>query len=193
MKPSFLHKNVFIFFIVAALIFSFCSVAFALDRDWTVGRSFSWSPFIDGIDFSEGLSHYLFTDTDFHFDQTGADQNNSAYYFTFEHNNGADGLDGDSQYSTIPDPHFDWDDDNGDTWEEESEVSIEADSYKDPLIANYNYYFITWWINRKSTAHPGGTLYYVAQRSIYNPLNGEYEALHYDLLTTRQYPQIPPY
>jgi len=191
MKPKIFYYMTI--FLSVVFVFSFSNASFARDTNWTVGRSFSWSPYIDAIDLSGGISHYLFTDTDFHFDSTGASQNNSAYYFTFEHNNGADGLDKYSQYSNIPDPHFDWDDDNGDTWKEESEVSIEADGYKDNLTAGYNYYFTTWWINKKSTAHPGGTLYYVAQRSIYNPLNGEYEAYHYDLLSTRQFPSIPPY
>lgn len=161
------------------IIFGSNNVALARDTNWTNGRSFSWSPYVSStsiIDYGDELRARIY----FYFDTTGATQNNNMYYFTMEENLDNDGWEGDIRYSNIPDPHFDWDDDNGDGNEEESEVSIEADGWKDSLTAYYNYYFITWW----NENGPDGLVYFVAQRSIYNPLNGEYEAYHYDLLTT---------
>ena len=156
---------------LASLLFSmFTTPAFALDRDANYGRTFSWSPYIDSIDIRPS-NYYLFSKCYFHFDSTGANMNNSIWYFTIEQNNRIkDGLAMYSQFSNIPDPHFGYEDDNGDGYDEESEVSIEADLYKDQLVANTNYYFTTMWMNTKGVDHPGGTVQYIAQRSAYNPI-----------------------
>lgn len=166
-------------------------VAYARDTNWSDGSSFSWSPDLTYSYVSQASTYYLYVVSEFEFDSTAASQNNSLYYFTMEHNAEADWFTKDSLYSSIPDPHFDWDDDDSDGYHEEAEVSIEADGWKDMLKANYEYNFGTWWKNTKSTNSPSGKVYFVAQRSILNPLNGEYEAYHYDLLKTKTHPAIP--
>lgn len=174
-----------------ALTLSMGIVCYARDTNWTDGSSFSWSPDLTYSYASQGSTYYLYVVSEFTFDSTAASENNSMYYFTMEHNAEVDWFTSDSLYSNIPDPHFDWDDDDGDGYDEESEVSIEADFYKDTLKSGYEYYFRTWWANNRSTNSPSGNVYFVAQRSIYNPLNGEYEAYHYDLLKTKTHPSIP--
>lgn len=176
---------------VFALILSLGSVAYARDTDWTNGSSFSWSPILTRPYVSEGATSYLYVSSEFYFDDTAASENNSMYYFTMEHNASVDGFAKDSLYSNIPDPHFDWDDDNDDGYHEEAEVSIEADFWKDSLEAYTDYYFNTWWLNTKSKDSPSGDVYFIAQRSLFNLFNQEYEGWHYDLLETGTHPSIP--
>lgn len=150
--------------------------------DWTSGRDYEWSPYVTSAtatSYTSSLRAYI----EFYFDKTGADANNNALYFTMEENCG-DGvpLMGDLQFSNIPDAHFDYDDDDGDGYEEESEVVIGLFGV---LNTSTYYYFTTWW--DKDGSVPAGTVNYIAQRSAWNPLNGEYEALYYDLLESKSY------
>lgn len=167
-----------------ALLFGLVQPAYA-SGDWTVGRSYEWSPYITdatATSYPSSLRAY----TEFYFDKAGADAHNSYLYFTMEENCG-DGraLSGDVQYSNIPDAHFDYDDDDGDGYQEESEVVIGISGV---LNTSTYYYFTTWW--NKAGSVPAGTMSYIAQRSAYNPFNGEYEALYYDLLTQKSYSSI---
>ena len=187
-----MKKTIIIALCLVIIATSLSNVAFARDTNWTDGRSFSWSPYLTYSYVSQGTTYYLYVNCEFYFDTTGANLNNSSYYFTMEHNAEVDRFSRDSQFSNIPDPHFDWDDDDKDGYWEESEVSIEADGWKDMLQPNYTYYFRTWWKNTTSSATPSGKVYFVAQRSIFNVVNGEYEAYHYDLLKTKTHASIPP-
>lgn len=171
--------------IAVCCILSTSIVAYARDTDWTIGRSFTWSPYISSTETTSYTSS-LRARIDFFFDKDGADANNAIYYFTMEENCG-DGkkLKLGNQYTNIPNPHFDADDDDGDGYAEESEV-VEGGS---SLTSSTTYYFTTWWDKDASTV-PGGTMSYIAQNSIHNPLNGEYEAYNYDLLAQDAYSTI---
>ena len=88
----------------------------------------------------------------------------------------------DVQYSNLPDAHFDSDDDTDDGYEEESEVVMGINGSVD---SSTYYYFTTWWDSDGAVA--AGYVDFITQRSAYNPFNGEYEALTYDLLTQLSY------
>lgn len=161
-------------------------IAYARDTDWNSGRTFSWSPYISNVNAYQSVLGIMEADIDFYFDSTGASENNSIYYFTMEENNVNDGLGEWGQYSNIPNPHFDWDDDNDDGYCEESEVVTNG-----TLTANSKYYFFTEWSNM-SSSDKSGSVNFIAQRSVWNPLNGEYEGYHYDLLANDFY-TVSPY
>lgn len=169
------------FILCAAMLLGGIQSAYA-SGDWTPGRDYEWSPYVTSstaTTYTSSLRAYI----EFFFDKTGADANNNALYFTMEENCG-DGvpLVGDLQFSNIPDPHFDYDDDDGDGYEEESEVVVGLFGVLD---SSTYYYFTTWW--DKDGSVPAGTVNFIAQRSAWNPLNGEYEALYYDLLESESY------
>lgn len=176
--------------IAVCCILSTSIVAYARDTDWTIGRSFTWSPYVSSTE-TTSYSTSLRARIDFFFDKDGADKNNKMYYFTMEEHCG-DGkkLILGNQYTNIPNPHFDGDDDDGDGYEEESEVVEGGNS----LTSSTTYYFTTWW-DKDDTTVPGGTMSYTAQNSIYNPFDnffdgGEYEAYNYDLLAQDAYSAI---
>lgn len=175
---------------ISGIIAVFCIlstsiVAYARDTDWTIGRSFKWSPYVSSTE-TTSYTTSLRARIDFFFDKDGADANNLIYYFTMEENCG-DGkkLILGNQYTNVPNPHFDSDDDDGDGYAEESEVVEGGTS----LTSSTTYYFTTWW-DKDATTVPEGTMSYIAQNSIYNPLNGEYEAYNYDLLAQDAYSTI---
>lgn len=150
--------------------------------DFTLGRSYTWSPYtsdntVSTYDTSIRAYHQFF------FDKDAADEVNSWLYFTMEENCG-DGtaLSLGEQYSNLPDPHFDEDDDDEDGNSEESEVVMGTSGSVD--TSTY-YYFTTWWHENGNV--DGGNVNFIAQRSVLNPINGEYEALSYDLLTQLSY------
>lgn len=179
-------KSGFVLTLTGILFLSSTITAFA-SGDWSDGRSYSWSPYVTDTSVTS-YTDSLRARIDFFFDEDGADENNSIYYFTMEENCG-DGkaLMLDVQYSNIPDPHFDYDDDDGDGYDEESEV---VEGVGATLNSSTSYYFTTWWDQDGSSYIPSGDLYFIAQNSIYNPFNGEYEAYKYDLLDTVSYSSI---
>lgn len=171
---------------ITSLILTVCLmcglVSIASASDFTLGRSYEWSPYTS----DNTVSTYPASIRAYHqffFDKAAADAVNSALYFTMEENCG-DGtaLSLGEQYSNIPDPHFDADDDDGDGNSEESEVVMGISGY---VNTSTYYYFTTWW--HKAGIVNGGNVNFITQRSAYNPINGEYEALMYDLLTQLPY------
>lgn len=174
------YKRVAAFVLTTCLMCGLVSTASA--SDFTLGRSYVWSPYtsdntVNTYDTSIRAYHEFF------FDKDGADAVNSWLYFTMEENCG-DGkaLSLGAQYSNLPDPHFDGDDDDGDGNSEESEVVL---GLSGKVNTSTYYYFTTWW--QKAGTVNGGNVNFITQRSAYNPINGEYEALMYDLLTQLPY------
>lgn len=162
------------------LMLSLSVTAFA--SDYTLGRSYTWSPYTS----SNTVTTYTNSIRAYHqffFDKDGADAINSWLYFTMEQNCGdGNALALDVQYSNLPDAHFDTDDDDEDGYEEESEVVM---GISGTVNSSTYYYFTTWWDS--DGAVDAGYVDFIAQRSALNPFNGEYEALTYDLLTQLSY------
>ena len=169
-------------FITSLLITSNSSIAMARDTNWTVGKTFSWAPYLNSTNL-QNYSGKLQATANFKFDYVGEQHfnNSSINYFTFEINNESDGLLASTQYSNIPNPHYDWDDDNGDGYSEEGEVTCTG-----YLANSYNYYLTTVWRNNSGRTK-SGSLAYVAQGGPRNPFNGEYEGYDYDLLKIDSY------
>lgn len=173
-------KRITSLILTGCLMCGFISTAAA--SDFTLGRSYTWSPYTS----DNTVSTYTTSIRAFHeffFDKAGADEVNSWLYFTMEENCG-DGtaLSLGEQYSNLPDPHFDADDDDGDGNSEESEVVM---GISGKVNTSTYYYFTTWWHQAGKVS--GGNVNFITQRSAWNPLNGEYEALMYDLLTQLPY------
>lgn len=177
-------KKFFSILLAGALIIALAVPAMARDTNFTVGRSFTWSPYSSTDAFGGGVisggssqKTYITAWTDFHWDTTGASAINSARNTTMEQNAlDGTGLSAGDQYCNVGNVHFDKDDDDGDGCYEESEVV-----FLGKVSGNVNYAFRTNF-DRRSNAGDTGYINVIVQRSIYNPLNGEYEGWDYDLL-----------
>lgn len=90
-------------FITSLLITSNSSIAMARDTNWTVGKTFSWAPYLNSTNV-QNYSGKLQATANFKFDYVGEQHfnNSSINYFTFEINNESDGLLASTQYSNIP-------------------------------------------------------------------------------------------
>ena len=172
--------------IMAIVLVTSCAIpAYAAkgDENFTVGRSFTWSPFttthaFGGQVISGGQveSNYIVAWTDFYWNAAGAtNMNNSGYYATLEQNAlDGTGLSAGDQYCNIANVHFDADDDNWDGDDEESEVVFLGD-----VSANTDYVFNTDF-DRTSNAGLTGFINVIAQQS--NKFLTEYNSQAYDLL-----------
>lgn len=161
------------------------SLGFAFDRNYTVGGSFSWSPYA----WSKG-AYRAYSDNsimvgyfNFKFNSSAASQhNNGSYYLTIEILNVTDNAPHSGWFATnLPSPGYDTDDDDYDGKDEESEAYALG-----TISAEYTYYFNSGWSN---TLGKNGTFEYVVQRSLWNPFGdgddghpGEMEAVHFDLM-----------
>ncbi|MEF3313126.1 hypothetical protein PV433_29985 [Paenibacillus sp. GYB004] len=155
--------------------------------DYTEGRSYTWSPYYNT---SSANYNYLVGSNTFYFDQAGIDEHEDAWYFTSEiQNMNDDGLGYYSQTTNIPNPSFDYDDDDNDGYEEELEVT--ETTIGTDMVANTNYYHYGYWENKTSSSIPGGSLHFIAQRSAWNPFNGEFETVTYDFLEQVEYGAVP--
>jgi len=180
-----MKKRVLIITAMLLLTFSPLS-AFAFDRDYTPGASFNWSPY------NWALTHYRsYSDSsqvvasfsDIQFSQTAADIHNNGYYLTFEINNKTDNVPHSGWYtSNMPYAYYDTDDDNKNGYAEEVEVIKSYVGAK--IVAKQSYYFQTSW---KLSNSKSGTFDMVVQRSGYNPVNGEYEGIHFDLIGSHKW------
>lgn len=161
-------------------------ISIASASDFTLGRSYEWSPYTSSNKVTT-YSTSIRAIHRFYFDKTAADAVNAILYFTMEENCG-DGtaLSIGEQYSNLPDPHFDEDDDDGDGYSEESEVVMGISGNVD---ISTDYYFLTWWHQAGDVS--SGNVNFIAQRSAYNPISHEYDALMYDLLEQSPYGPLP--
>ncbi|HLU23452.1 MAG TPA: hypothetical protein VKZ77_13390 [Bacillaceae bacterium] len=172
-------------FLTVLLVFALLpNFGLARDTDYTPGASFAWSPYswnvnsyVDSSDSSEIVASF----EKVKFNQTATDLHNGAYYLTFEINNTTDNVPHNGWYSSnIPYAKYDKDDDNGNGYSEEIEA---IKSYVGAKInANQEYYFRTSWFD---STDEWGEFDMIIQRSVVNPLNGEFEGYHYDFLETR--------
>lgn len=166
-----------------AAALTFPNTSYARDTDYTNGASFGWSPYTwsaSGFKWSNEITGSF---TDVKFSSSAANSHNSWNYLTFEINHTRDHNGHTGWYWTsLPDPGYDRDDDNGNGWSEEAEAYIEADGWKQSISANTAYGFqSSWWYS--ST----GNFDFIVQRSIFNPAGGEMEAWHYDKITNRHW------
>lgn len=156
-------------------------------KDWTVGRSYDWSPYSSTT--ATSSSSWVKLDTDFWFTAAGADINNELYFFTMEQNIG-DGkpLDLDLQLSNLPDVGYDSDDDDKDGYHEESEAYHGSFGKLNKIQAYKDYYFLTYWDKPSHISSiPAGTANIIAQRSFWAI---EMQAADYDLLSIISYGKI---
>jgi hypothetical protein len=173
-------KKIYSITLAIILVFTLSISAMAFDQDFTVGKTFAWSPdctttAICGQTVSGGTTrNHVSAVSNFSWTTTAANLINQIYFTTIEQNS----IDGTpmtvySQYCPYPNIHFDLDDDDGDGNNEESEAV-----FLNKITANTNYTFITNYTKTSSTYRSGG-FNTIVQRSIWAI---EYQALEWDLL-----------
>lgn len=146
------------------------------DSKSQLGRTCNWSPYIteeEVVGFSESARMR----SDFYFDSDSLDiicNSDLAYCFTFEHcaTEGTP-VSLSDHYSNLPDPVFDVDDDDGDGYDEEAEVTCGS---RDDMVVDKSYYYATWW--SKPSTMPQGNIDSRGQMSL---KIGEYQAMASDL------------
>lgn len=101
----------------------------------------------------------------------------SDLFYTMEHNNPNDNgvATLNDLYSNLPYAEYDIDDDEGNGYEEELEVTCFSENDPEPLTANATYFFDTTWHN---PAYPSKEMYCAvrSQRSMYSRFSGEMQA-----------------
>lgn len=148
-----------------AALLSVSVAALQNNSNWVAGRTCDWSPIITG-EVANGFYDDAHIRSDFYFTDEIKDTITAPllnYGFTFEHRTTTGTpVSVTDQYSFLPDPTFDKDDDDGDGYYEESEVT--CGSCED-IEVDYNYYFASWW--SKPRTHTSGAFDSIGQMSLY--------------------------
>lgn len=144
-------------------------------------EQYSWSPTITDVRYDASGGRFRVVS----YFEWDSDNVNTVFdipsdlYYTMEHNNpnnnGTASISGDDLYSNLPYAEYDVDDDEGDGYIEELEVTCYSSSDPEPLTANATYFFDTTWHN---PAYPSKSMYCAvrSQRSMYSILTGEMQA-----------------
>ena len=174
---------------IAALL-SITIVALDNDSNWVVGRTCDWSPTIVS-ETAEGVSDTVVMQSRFYFTEeakTAILRPILNFKFTFEHRT-TEGtpVSVTDQYSFLPNPTFDKDDDDGDGYFEESEVT--CGSCED-IQVGYNYYLSSWF--SKPATHTAGAFDSIGQMSLKAWIGNEYDAWASDYYGSIGWQTLPP-
>ena len=174
---------------IAALL-SITIVALDNDSNWVVGRTCDWSPTIVS-ETAEGVSDTVIMESRFYFTERAKTAILSPirdFKFTFEHRT-TEGtpVSVTDQYTFLPNPTFDKDDDDGDGYFEESEVT--CGSCED-IQVGYNYYLSSWF--SKPATHTAGAFDSIGQMSLKAWIGNEYDAWASDYYGSIGWQTLPP-